>query len=373
MPVARHAEISHVVVARPLEADGCRSLQDAVVVVLQRVALAVAVVHDRALHREAEPRPVLQVSVDHEDIVVAQRRCAALDEVVEAAVGVLVDAAEPCEVVLDVVVVPDTEQARAEQAVVEQESTEIRGEGLHADTQAVEVVARRHVAQVLVDEGGLDADRRLGARLTRVGIGLEQSALLHHHMRDVDRWREPELPVGRLEHRIALVEHGLEHESLRIHLLAAVAEGVEGSGAVGERAADRQREVARFDHRIRDTDQRQEPVVAEHGYIALQPVLAVVGVEQVLFEADRLNDAPSVGQTLQLANLLQRGRTQPRGVARIAPILQNRHRRAASPRIGGLDARTRILFDCRRSRWCRLLCVHRQRGGDGEQGQRGSD
>jgi hypothetical protein len=181
--------------------------------------------------------------------------------------------------------------------------------------------------------------------MSSVSIGLEQSALLHHHMRDVDRGREPELPVRRLEHRIALVEHGLEHEGLRIHLLAAVAEGVERSGAVGDRAADRHREVARLDHRVRDTDQRHEPVLAEHRHIALQPVLAVVRVEQVLLEADRFNDAPSVGQTLQFADLLQRGRTQPRGVARIGPVLQHRHRRAAAPRIDGFDARTRIRFD----------------------------
>ena len=218
---------------------------------------------DRALHREAEARPVLVVRIDDEHVVIAQRCSAAFDQIVQTAVGVLVDAAEPREVVLPAVVVADAEEPHAKQTVVEQEATEIRREGLHAHAQTVEVVPIGNIAQMLVDERRLKTHGRLGARAPPIDIGLEHPALLDDHVVDVDHRGDTELPVGRLEHRVALVEHGLQGKGLCVNLLSTLTEGIERACAVGDRPGDGQGKLSRLDHRIKDADQREKPIVAE--------------------------------------------------------------------------------------------------------------
>ena len=51
------------------------------------------------------------------------------------------------------------EQAQAELLVVEQEAPEIELEGLDSDPDAVEIVAVGDIAQMIVDEQLLDAER----------------------------------------------------------------------------------------------------------------------------------------------------------------------------------------------------------------------
>ena len=66
--------------------------------------------------------------------------------VVEAAVGVLLEAPEPRGVVLPLVVVARAEHAHAERLVKKQKAAEIRRDRLDADSNTVEIVTRRHVA-----------------------------------------------------------------------------------------------------------------------------------------------------------------------------------------------------------------------------------
>jgi len=71
--------------------------------------------------------------------------------------------AEVREVVLLAIVVARAEEPHAELVVLKQETTKVRRERLNADAQTVEVVAGRHVAQMLVDERGLNTDETVVA------------------------------------------------------------------------------------------------------------------------------------------------------------------------------------------------------------------
>ena len=137
-------------------------------------SLAVAVVDQRRLRGHAEHREVLAVEVGDEDVVLAQ----VLAEVVQAAVGVLLDPPEPGQVVLEAVVVAVAEQAHAELVVLEQEAAEIGRERLDADADRVEVVALGDVAEVVVDEGFLDAEEVVGAGVPVERVGVEEALLL---------------------------------------------------------------------------------------------------------------------------------------------------------------------------------------------------
>ena len=86
-----------------------------------------------------------------------------LEQVVEARIGVLLEPPDRRQVVLEAVVVAVAEQPDAELLVLEQEAAEIEVERLDADPDAVEIVAVGDVAQVIVDEGFLDAERIIEA------------------------------------------------------------------------------------------------------------------------------------------------------------------------------------------------------------------
>ncbi len=78
---------------------------------------------------------------------------------------------------------PVAEQPRAERTVLKQESAKVGGEGLHADTQTVEVVARRHIAQMLVDVERLNADHAFAAGSGSLGIGVKHAAFVWRRRR----------------------------------------------------------------------------------------------------------------------------------------------------------------------------------------------
>ena len=150
--VAVQAEIDDVVVKRALDARGRRPHQHAVLVVVRTAVLAVAVVGDGRLRREAVDQRVLAVEIGDQYVIVPER----LRQVVEAAVGVLLDPAEVRQVVLVAVVGARPEQARAQLVVLEQETAEIARERLDADAQRIEVEALGHVSEMLVGEQRLD-------------------------------------------------------------------------------------------------------------------------------------------------------------------------------------------------------------------------
>jgi hypothetical protein len=77
----------------------------------------------------------------------------------------------------------------------------------------------------------------------------------------------------------------------------------------------RHRETARLDDAVADQAEVEEPVLAEGRAVALQPVVAVVGVEQVLAVAEHVHDAPAIGQLRELVERVRVGVGQARGVA----------------------------------------------------------
>ena len=94
-----------------------------------------------------------------QDPVVAR----ALQDVVEARIGVLFQPPDRLEIVLEAIVVAVAEQADSELGILEEEAAEIEVEGLDADADGIEVEPVRDVADVIVDEGFLDAERIIEA------------------------------------------------------------------------------------------------------------------------------------------------------------------------------------------------------------------
>ena len=82
------------------------------------------------------------------------------------------------EVVLPLVVVAHAEEPHAERLVEEQEAAEVRRDRLDADAYAVEVVARRDVAQVLVDEELLHPEEAVVAVPPDRGIDVDRAHFL---------------------------------------------------------------------------------------------------------------------------------------------------------------------------------------------------
>ena len=115
-------------------------------------------------------------------------------------IGVLLQPPERREIVLEAVVVAVAEQAHAELLVLEQEAAEIELERLDADADRVEIVAVRDVAQVIVDEGFLDADEAVEAVRWR-GWGWTSSTRRSRHVDvvEVEGEGQPVFDLRRLE------------------------------------------------------------------------------------------------------------------------------------------------------------------------------
>src|ERR1022692_2646828 len=98
----------------------------------------VHVMDHRSLQREAGHEEILAEEIGDEKVVLAQR----LADVVQAAVGVLVDAAEPRHVVLPSIAVAIAEQSNADRLILKEKSAKGGNEGLDADADVVEVEIR---------------------------------------------------------------------------------------------------------------------------------------------------------------------------------------------------------------------------------------
>src|SRR6185369_13767959 len=122
------------------------------------LGLAIEVRGDGDERGQPGDREVLREQVRMQDIIVARLP----GDVVQAAVGVLVEAPDGLEVELVAVVVAIAEEADAELVVLEQEAPEIELERLNADANRIEIEAIRAVAQMLVDEQFLHAQKRVG-------------------------------------------------------------------------------------------------------------------------------------------------------------------------------------------------------------------
>ncbi len=248
------------------------------------------------------------------------------------AVRVFFDAPEQADVVLPEVVVARAEQADAERAVLEQEAAKVRGDRLDADSDAVEVVAFGHVAQMLVEEQLLDADEIVSAPPPLRRIDIREAELVCDEAREVGNRQEAEFVVGRLEDGFSLVQHELGRDVLRKHELLLPAEHIELATVGRGSDTDRRRDAAALERRVRYGRERKEPVLAECGPVALEHVVAVIGIPPAFRIAERRNDAPAIRHGRKIGHCAPDGGLQSCFVARV--LVRRRLTRPAAQLIG---------------------------------------
>ncbi len=184
-------------------------------------------------------------------------------------------------------------------------------------------------------------------------------------MIEVEYRREADLPVRRLEDGAALVEHELGDEVLGEDLLLAVADRVEAPGIAGIPGCDRHREAPRLGDAVADQAEAEEPVLAEGRAVALQPVVAVVGIEQVFAVAEQAHDAPAVRQLRELVERVRVGVGQPRGIAGRRFVAQHGNGRAAAIRLCRHLRRAAVIKGCVPFILSGCAAGHEKRGEDG--------
>ena len=139
-------------------------------------------------------------------------------------------------------------------------------EGLDADPHGIEIVAVRDVAEVVVEEQLLHADEVVVAMGRLARLDEQHAAFGHVDEIVVDGEGGAVLDVRRLVGGVALQQRRADDEGLREDEAFALAEYVQpvriGSGL----HADGNRKAARFDHRVADCVDDEEPFVR-----ALQP------------------------------------------------------------------------------------------------------
>ena len=311
MTVAVVAHVRHVVLAILLDAERRGPAQKAVAVDEVLVGFGVAVVHERQLRGKAQHGKVLPVNIEDEHIVVAEVGA----DVVKPAVAVFLQAAKQADIVLPAIVVARTEEANTDRTVLEQEAAKIRCDRLDADPQAVEVVAVRDVAQVLVEEQSLDADEVVVTRRALARVGFENAGLANLHPCEVEHRQKAQFVVGRFEYSFAFVEYGLQKHVLSERCLLRIAEYIERTGLRGVGDGDGCRQAAVLESRIRDQVQCEKPVATKCRPIAFQYIVAVVGVPGTLGVADSIHDAPAIGYRGEVGQLTPHGGRQPGLVA----------------------------------------------------------
>jgi hypothetical protein len=142
VPVAVDAEVVHLIVVSAVVSDLRRNHQESVLVVVDRIGLAVDIKDVSDLRSETRYRKILAIEIGDKDVVFAQR----FSEIVEPAVGVLVEQAKVGEVVLPAIGIAVAEKADAELIVLKQKAAKVDVERLNADAHRIEVVIFRYVA-----------------------------------------------------------------------------------------------------------------------------------------------------------------------------------------------------------------------------------
>ena len=114
---------------------------------------------------------------------------------------------------------------------------------------------------MVVDIGFLQPDKVVVA-VQRLGrIDAEDLAFADVDVAEVHPDRDVVLDLGRLEGGAALDQRGAGQEGLRQDQAARTAKGIERAGVLADRGRHRQRQAARFDHRIGNETALEEPVV----------------------------------------------------------------------------------------------------------------
>ena len=222
------------------------------------MGLAIGIPHECQLAGQSGDQEILAVGIDVEDVIVARR----LQDRVEPAVGVFLEPPEPTEIILESVVVARAEKADAELVVVEQEPAEISLERLDADPHAIEIVAVGDIAEVIVEESFLHANEMVEAVRRLARFDEQHAPLGDVDIIDVARQRDTVFDIGRLVGGAALEQCCADDEGLRQDVAGILAEHVDAVGALGRLDPDRDRESARFEHRVAHRIDDEEPVVA---------------------------------------------------------------------------------------------------------------
>src|SRR5262249_46852604 len=158
----------------------------------------------------------------------------------------------------------------------EEESAEVGVDRLDAGAQAVEVVAVGLVPQVLVEEELLEAEVPVAAIVALGGIDADDAQRVDVRVVVVEDPGGAQLVGGGAEDGAALDERGGEDQALGDRERLAVAEDVERAAPALGLLADRGREPARLEDRVRDRREVQEPVLgAEDRAVALERALVV--------------------------------------------------------------------------------------------------
>ncbi len=308
---------------------------------------------------KSEKREILAIDIEQEYVVIAEP----IRDIVQAAVGIFLDAPEPGDVVLPAIVIACAEEAHAERTVLEQEPAEVGCDGLDADANAVEVVALGDIPEVLVDEQALDAGEAFGARLALVRIDLDDTELFDAEPGQVEDRQEADFVVGRLEYGLALVQHELGDQVLGEHELLGIAEHVD-LAAIGRRGDGyRRRNAAALEGRIRNGGQREEPVFAESGPVTLEHVVAVVRIPPAFRVTERRHDTPAIRNRREVCERSPDGGLQSRLIAAVLV-----RRRPARPPAQAFLAESTV--------WALVVarvlgnsgCRREQAGGDGRGG-----
>src|SRR5271168_1554475 len=110
MPIAVDAEVVHLIVVSAVVPDLRRNHQESVLVVVDRIGLAVDIKDVSNLRSKTRYRKILAVKISDKDVVVSQR----FPKIVEATVGILVEQAKVSEVILPPIGIAVAEKADAE-------------------------------------------------------------------------------------------------------------------------------------------------------------------------------------------------------------------------------------------------------------------
>ena len=299
MAVTVVAEIGDVVTARQLQTERGGALDEAVGIV--ETIIAVVVEDDRRLRGETGPGEILTIDIGEQDIVVPRR----FGDVVQPGIEILLEPTEVGKIVLPAIVVAVAKQADAGLRILEQEAAEVGRKRLDANAQAIEVVARIHIAKMLVDPQFLHAEKAVVAIFAQPRIDLQRPRLLRIDAVVVERKRGLVLDLWWLERGITLVIVRAGDEVLHESGLVDMAQRIQLAAAAGALRADGQRRALCLDESVGDETQCQEMILAIDRLVALEHIL-IVRIGQRKLEAERFHDAPAVRHRQEGARLIDR-------------------------------------------------------------------
>ena len=135
---------------------------------------------------------------------------------------------------------------------------------------------------MLVHEQALDADVAFGSACAFGCVGFQDACFFDLDAGQVKHRQETDFPIGRLEHRVALVEHKLGDQVLRECGLRRFAAQVDRAARWWRCRGNRCRNAAALKRRVRNKAEREEPVLTECRAITLEHIVTVVRVPQTL-------------------------------------------------------------------------------------------